>query len=114
MDQTIDFIRFIGVVKSQYKQDLDCSSYKEKTAPQLRRRILQDFTFPCLVFILGRLKQYPKGKRPEHNERSANLICNLVNNRIILSSRYRRYCGSFLWKWINEKYSLFGYIFFFY
>ena len=51
MDQTIDFIRFIGVVKSQYKQDLHCSSYKEKTAPQLRRRVLQDFTFPRLVFI---------------------------------------------------------------
>ena len=30
MDQTIDFIRFIGVVKSQYKQDLHCSSYKKK------------------------------------------------------------------------------------
>ena len=51
MDQTIDFIRFIGVVKSQYKQDLHCSGYKEKTAPQLRRRVLQDFTFPRLVFI---------------------------------------------------------------
>ena len=47
----IRFIRFIGVAKSQYKQDLHCSSYKEKTAPQLRRRVLQDFTFPRLVFI---------------------------------------------------------------
>ena len=84
-------------------QEKDCST----TSPVRLARLY--FTSTTRLH-LGRLKQYPKDKRPEYNERSANLICNLVNNRIILSSRYRRYCGSFLWKWINEKYSLFGYI----
>ena len=41
----IDFIRFIGEVKSQYKQDLHYSSYKEKTATQLCWHVLQDFIF---------------------------------------------------------------------
>ena len=78
----MDLIRFIGLVKSQYKQDLHCSSYKEKTATILRRRVLQDFIFPVpantylisrLVLILARVKQYPKANRPEYNERSPNL-----------------------------------------
>ena len=51
MDLTIDFIRFIGVVKSQYKQELHCSSYKEKTSTQLRLSVLQDFTFPIHILF---------------------------------------------------------------
>ena len=54
----IRFIRFIGVVKSQHKQYLHCSSYKEKTAPQLRQRVLQDFTFPRLMAFIGHLKPF--------------------------------------------------------
>ena len=77
-------------------QGKDCST----TSPARLARLY--FTSTTRLH-LGRLKQYPKDKRPEYNERSANLICNLVNNRIILSSRYLRYCGSFLWKRINEK-----------
>ena len=47
----MDFIRFIEEVKSQYKQDLHCSSYKEKTATQLRRRVLQEFILPIQILF---------------------------------------------------------------
>ena len=51
--------------------------YKDKTAKQLRRRVLQDFTFPVASLfarpVLARLKQYPIANLPEDNERSANL-----------------------------------------
>ena len=66
------------MVKSQYKHDLHCSGYKEKTATQLYRRVLQDFAFQYMSYFktglhLARLKQCPKANRPEYNERSANL-----------------------------------------
>ena len=51
--------------------------YKDKTAKQLRRRVLQDFIFPVASLfarpVLARLKQYPIAYLPEYNERSANL-----------------------------------------
>ena len=66
------------MIKSQYKQDLHCSGYKEKTATQLHRRVLQDFAFQYISYFktslhLAHLKQYPKANRPEYIERSANL-----------------------------------------
>ena len=81
MDETIDLMCFIRVVKSQYKQDLHCSSYKEKTLTQLCRHILQDFPFSIHIlhvyfktgFHLAHLKQYPKANHPEYDERAANL-----------------------------------------
>ena len=42
--------RFIGMVKSQYKQDLHCRYFtrtnRDKTATQLRRGVWYYFTFP--------------------------------------------------------------------
>ena len=72
------FIRFIEEVKSQYKQDLHCSNYKEKTATQLRRRVLQEFILPIQILFqdlssFGPSKQYPNANRPEYKERSSNL-----------------------------------------
>ena len=29
--------------------------------------------------------------------------CNLVSSRVVLSPGYRRYCGSFLWKWMKNN-----------
>ena len=91
------------MVKSQYKHDLHCSGYKEKTATQLYRRVLQDFAFQYISYFktglhLARLKQYPKANRPENNEPDQQ-TCNLVSSGVILLLGYRRYCGSFLRKW---------------
>ena len=30
-------------------------------------------------------------------------ICNIISSRVILSPGYRRYCGSFLWKWMKNN-----------
>ena len=82
------------MVKSQYKHDLRCSGYKEKTATQLYRRVLQDFAFQYISYFktglhLARLKQCPKANRPEYNERTANFriqwkISKLVSSGLIL------------------------------
>jgi len=76
----IDFIRFIGVVKSQYKQDLHCSSYKEKnfytTSPSRLARLYFSNTYlisRVLRLHLAYLKQYPKANRPEYNEIAVDL-----------------------------------------
>ena len=84
----------MGLVKSQYKHDLHCSSYKEITATQLHRRVLQDFAFQYIPYFktglhLARLKQYPKANRPEYNERSANL------------QHCRQPCYSYLWATVD-------------
>ena len=72
----MDFIRFIEVVESQYKQDLHC----------FRKELLHNFagascknlfyqykSYFKTCLHLARLKQCPKANLPEYNERSANL-----------------------------------------
>ena len=74
----IDFIRFIEVVKSQYKQDLHYSSYKEKLLHKFAGMSCKTLLFQYIPYFmthlhLACLKQYPKANHPEDNERSANL-----------------------------------------
>ena len=94
------------MVKSQYEQDVHWSDYKEKTATQLYRRVLQDFAFQYISYFktrlhLARLKQYPKANAPETMKDQQT--CNLVSSRVILSPGHRLYCGSFLWKWMKNN-----------
>ena len=66
-----------GKIAMQTGPALTVLVYKDKTARQLRRRVLQDFIFPVASLfarpVLARLKQYPIANLPEYNERSANL-----------------------------------------
>ena len=66
-----------GKIAMQTGPALTVLVYKDKTAKQLRRRVLQDFIFPVASLfarpVLARLKQYPIANLPEYNERSANL-----------------------------------------
>ena len=50
----------------------------------------------------------PKANPPEYNE-SHPQTCNLVSSRVVLSRGYRRYCRSFLWKWMKNN-PFFAYI----
>ena len=74
----------LSVVKSQYKQDLHCSRYKEKNfdttllAPLARLDFNLQYNHILHVYFKTRvhlacLKHYPKANRPECNERTANL-----------------------------------------
>ena len=62
MDKTMDFIRFMAVVKSQYKQGLYCCSSQgqncHKTSPA--RLQLEDFTFPVTNWLQDAWANRPK------------------------------------------------------
>ena len=61
-DQFYPFYRHVKIAM-ETGPALTVLAYKDKTAKQLRRRVLQDFTFPVASLfarpVMARLKQYP-------------------------------------------------------
>ena len=94
------------MVKSQYKQDVHCSS----SQGQIETKLQHNFTgASCSILLFqqlsyfktrlhsAHLKQYPWAKQKNQQ------ICNIISSRVILSSGYRRYCRSFQWKWMKNN-----------
>ena len=69
----MDFIRFIEVVKSQYKQDLHCSRKKllhNFAGASCKTLFFQYISYFKTHLHLALQEQYPKVNRPEYKERS--------------------------------------------
>ena len=94
-----------SMVKSQYKQDVPCSS----SQGQIETKLQHNFTgascsillFQQLSYFKTRLHSAHLKQYPWANQKNQQ-ICSIISSRVILFSRYCRYCRSFLWKWIKN------------
>ena len=97
------------MVKSQYKQDLYYSSYKEKTATKLCWHVLKTLLFQYIPYFKTHLHLACLSsilKLTIQNTMKDHQTCNPVSSSVILSPGYHWYCGSFLWKWMRNNPSL--------
>ena len=97
------------MVKSQYKQDLHYSSYKEKTATKLCWHVLKTLLFQYIPYFKTHLHLACLSsilKLTIQNTMKDHQTCNPVSSSVILSPGYHWYCGSFLWKWMRNNPSL--------
>ena len=98
------------MVKSQYKQDLLALVHKNKTAISPTLPALLARVYSSNTYLLAKLSSsFSYSKVVSLSYKSSTIqweiskTCNIVSSRVILSTGYRRYCGSFLWKWMKHN-----------
>ena len=93
----VHFTRFIGVVKSTGIIPLFLLQRRKLLYTTSLARITRLY-FSITYLISTILKLTVQNTMKNHQ------TCNLViSSRVVLSPGYRRYCGSFLWKWMKNN-----------